>query len=90
MLRQHLSTLTIQTPGRDLPEITSEIRSRVPESRIQQGLLTLFVRHTSASLLVQENADPDQKLQTRTAVLECCQASGACRAVSAAFASAAS
>ena len=59
MLRQHLSTLTVQTPGRGLIEITREVRSNIAQSRIQQGLLTLFIRHTSASLLIQENADPD-------------------------------
>ena len=59
MLRQHLSTLTIQTPGRGLIEITSEVRAHVSQSGIEQGLLTLFIRHTSASLLIQENADPD-------------------------------
>jgi secondary thiamine-phosphate synthase enzyme len=58
MLVQHLSTLTLQTHGRGLIEITGEVRTRVAESGIGQGLLTLFVRHTSASLLVQENADP--------------------------------
>ena len=59
MLGQHLSTLTIQTPGRGLLEITSEVRSNIAQSGIQQGLLTLFIRHTSASLLIQENADLD-------------------------------
>lgn len=59
MLRQHLSTLTIQTPGRGLIEITSEVRAHVSQSGIEQGLLTLFIRHTSASLLIQENEDPD-------------------------------
>ena len=59
MLRQHLFTLTIQTPGRGLIEITDEVRAHVSQSGIEQGLLTLFVRHTSASLLIQENAGPD-------------------------------
>ena len=59
MLRQHLSTLTIQTPGRGLIEITDDVRAHVAQCAIQQGLLTLFIRHTSASLLIQENADPD-------------------------------
>lgn len=59
MLVQHLSTLTLSTRGRGLVEITGEVRSRVGESGVRQGLATLFVRHTSASLLVQENADPD-------------------------------
>ncbi len=59
MLVQHLATLTLSTRGRGLVEITGEVRSRVGESGVRQGLATLFVRHTSASLLVQENADPD-------------------------------
>ncbi|HXD42585.1 MAG TPA: secondary thiamine-phosphate synthase enzyme YjbQ [Ramlibacter sp.] len=59
MLDQHLSTLTIRTPGRGLLEITGEVRKCCAESGIGEGLLTLFLRHTSASLLIQENADPD-------------------------------
>ena len=59
MLRQHLSTLTIQMPVRGLIEITDDVRAHVAQCAIQQGLLTLFIRHTSASLLIQENADPD-------------------------------
>jgi secondary thiamine-phosphate synthase enzyme len=59
MLIQHLATLNFRTPGRGLIEITSEVRSSVAASGIREGLLTLFLRHTSASLLIQENADPD-------------------------------
>ncbi len=59
MLQQHLATLTIQTPGRGLHEITGQVQAQVAASGIANGLLTLFVRHTSASLLIQENADPD-------------------------------
>jgi secondary thiamine-phosphate synthase enzyme len=59
MLRQHCSILTIQTPGRGLVEITGKVKAGVAQSGIRQGLLTLFIRHTSASLLIQENADPD-------------------------------
>ncbi len=59
MLEQAISKLTIRTPGRGLHEITQEVRTCAGKSRITQGLLTLFVRHTSASLLIQENADPD-------------------------------
>jgi secondary thiamine-phosphate synthase enzyme len=58
-LNQHLSNLTIQTRGRGLIEITGEVRAAVAQSGVREGLLTLFVRHTSASLLIQENADPD-------------------------------
>jgi len=58
MLEQHLSSVIIDTAGRGLVEITSEVGARLADSGIRDGLLTLFVRHTSASLLVQENADP--------------------------------
>lgn len=58
-MRQHLSTLAIATRGRGLVEITDQVRAQVHASGIADGVLTLFVRHTSASLLVQENADPD-------------------------------
>lgn len=57
-MRQHLATLAIATRGRGLVEITDEVRAQVDASGIADGVLTLFVRHTSASLLVQENADP--------------------------------
>jgi secondary thiamine-phosphate synthase enzyme len=50
--------LTIETAGPGLREITREVQSLIA---IDEGLCTLFVRHTSASLLVQENADPSAK-----------------------------
>jgi secondary thiamine-phosphate synthase enzyme len=59
MLAQHLATLKFRTPGRGLLEITDEVRRAVAQSGITDGLATLFLRHTSASLVVQENADPD-------------------------------
>lgn len=59
MLRQAFTTLTIESHGRGLREITDEVRTWVSHSGFTTGLLTLFVRHTSASLLIQENADPD-------------------------------
>jgi secondary thiamine-phosphate synthase enzyme len=58
MLRQAATTLVVDTRGRGLVEITRRIAGFVDESRITSGLVTLFVRHTSASLLIQENADP--------------------------------
>jgi secondary thiamine-phosphate synthase enzyme len=58
-MRQALKTLKIQTRGRGLAEITPQVRSWVEEGGMTDGLLTLFIRHTSASLLIQENADPD-------------------------------
>ncbi|MEO1243989.1 MAG: secondary thiamine-phosphate synthase enzyme YjbQ [Pseudomonadota bacterium] len=54
--------LTIDTPGRDLIEITGEIRKLVGGSKVRAGLIHLFMQHTSASLLIQENADPDVRL----------------------------
>lgn len=65
-MRQTQGELRIATRGPGLYEITGEVESWVRETGIQDGLLTLFCRHTSASLLVQENADPD----VRTDLLE--------------------
>jgi secondary thiamine-phosphate synthase enzyme len=59
MLRQAFTTLAIDSRGRGLREITEDVRAWVAHSGFKDGLLTLFVRHTSASLLIQENADPD-------------------------------
>jgi secondary thiamine-phosphate synthase enzyme len=59
MMRQAVETLTVRTRGRGFYEITREIQSRVQEAGLQTGLCTLHLQHTSASLLIQENADPD-------------------------------
>ena len=59
MLRQFSTTLAFETRGRGLVEITRPVLDWVAGAGLQSGLLTLFVRHTSASLLIQENADPD-------------------------------
>ena len=59
MLRQCSAALDFETRGRGLLEITRPVTEWVTDSGMQNGLLTLFVRHTSASLVVQENADPD-------------------------------
>lgn len=53
------TTFTIPTTGPGIFEFTRDVRRFVTDSGAQQGLLTLFIRHTSASLLIQENADPD-------------------------------
>lgn len=53
--------LSVATRGKGLYEITREIAHWLAGARIQTGLLTVFVQHTSASLLIQENADPDVK-----------------------------
>jgi secondary thiamine-phosphate synthase enzyme len=59
MLRQASTLLTVETRGRGLVEFTRAATSWVAQAGFETGLLTLFVRHTSASLLIQENADPD-------------------------------
>lgn len=58
-MRQALYQLHIPTHGKGLVEITDEVSGWVSGQNISMGLLTLFCRHTSASLLIQENADPD-------------------------------
>jgi secondary thiamine-phosphate synthase enzyme len=58
-MRQAARTLTVQTRGAGLVEITREVAGWVAGQAMTTGLLTLFCRHTSASLLIQENADPD-------------------------------
>lgn len=58
-MRQFQTTLDISTPGRGLHEVSGQVRRWVASCGITNGLLTVFIRHTSASLLIQENADPD-------------------------------
>jgi secondary thiamine-phosphate synthase enzyme len=58
-MRQAHTRLAVDTRGRGLSEMTRRIADWVGASGIANGLLTVFVRHTSASLLIQENADPE-------------------------------
>jgi len=58
-MAQATRSLTIVTPGRGLIDVTDRVVGFVREQAIETGLLTVFCRHTSASLLIQENADPD-------------------------------
>jgi secondary thiamine-phosphate synthase enzyme len=53
--------LTIQTPGQGLHEITDRVASIIADAGVGDGLCTVFVRHTSASLTIQENADPSAR-----------------------------
>ena len=65
----HLTdTHQVVTHGKDYVEITSEIQSLVSRSGVADGLVTLFIKHTSASLTVQENADPDVLRDMRDAL----------------------
>lgn len=58
-MRQIQHQFTVETRGKGLHAFTHPVERWVAESGMRDGLLTLFVRHTSASLLIQENADPD-------------------------------
>jgi secondary thiamine-phosphate synthase enzyme len=59
MIRQSFHELAISTRGRGLYEFTDEVVGWIAKNNFTNGLLTLHLRHTSASLLIQENADPD-------------------------------
>jgi len=58
MLRQSSATLSIRASSRGLHEFTDSVRNFVAKSGISDGVLTIFCRHTSASLVIQENAAP--------------------------------
>ena len=58
-MRQAQAEITVPTHGQGLTEFTDEARAFVGKSGMETGLLTVFCRHTSASLLIQENADRD-------------------------------
>jgi len=58
-MQQATRTLTVRTSRRGLTEITGDISAWLSQQNVATGLLTVFCRHTSASLLIQENADPD-------------------------------
>lgn len=53
------TVITVSTRGQGLYEFTDEVEAFLRTSGVEEGLLTVFVRHTSCSLLIQENADPD-------------------------------
>jgi len=56
---QHSQTLSLRTPGPGLVDITREVTAIITDAGIANGVVTLFIRHTSASLTIQENADPN-------------------------------
>lgn len=58
-MKQAHHHLSIPVRGRGLYDVTGEVTAWLAEQPISDGLLTVFVQHTSASLLIQENADPD-------------------------------
>lgn len=60
-MQQAVETLTIPSEGQGLYEFTDALRQFVTAADVATGLVTAYVRHTSCSLLIQENADPDVK-----------------------------
>ncbi|MBW4483549.1 MAG: secondary thiamine-phosphate synthase enzyme YjbQ [Tildeniella torsiva UHER 1998/13D] len=57
--RHHQQVLTLRSRGKSLQRFTADVEQVVRASGIETGLCTVFLRHTSASLIIQENADPD-------------------------------
>lgn len=62
------ATIEVATTGPGLTEITAEAQSFLAEARARDGVLLAFMRHTSASLTIQENADPDVRVDLMTAL----------------------
>jgi secondary thiamine-phosphate synthase enzyme len=60
--------LSVDTPGEGFTEITREVAAFIAEAKAQDGALFLYLRHTSASLVIQENADPDVQRDLVTAL----------------------
>ncbi len=65
-MRQATALCEVATRGRGLVDITRRVEAFLHENPVQSGLLTIWCRHTSASLLVQENADPDVRADLET------------------------
>ncbi len=60
-MRQHQESLEVRTPGRGLHEVTRAVAAVVARSGVTTGLAVVLCRHTSASLVIQENADPSAR-----------------------------
>ena len=58
-MKQYVTEISVATRGKGLYEFTDQVRQWLRVCKVSTGLLTVFIRHTSASLTVQENADPD-------------------------------
>ena len=70
------ATLAVETPGEGFVEITREVARFVADAGARDGALFLFIRHTSASLTIQENADPDVRTDLVTALRQLAPESG--------------
>jgi secondary thiamine-phosphate synthase enzyme len=65
-MRHHAEVLRVHTRGRGTQEITEQVADVVRRSEVERGLCTVFVHHTSASLIICENADPDVRRDLET------------------------
>jgi len=65
-MKQQFHELTISTRGRGFYDFTRELESWIAQNKFRDGLVTLHLKHTSASLLIQENADPDVRRDLET------------------------
>lgn len=66
----YTAAFEVRTQGRGMTEITSEVAGLVSRSGADNGLLNIFIQHTSASLFINENADPDVRLDLETFLSE--------------------
>jgi secondary thiamine-phosphate synthase enzyme len=57
-LKLHRADITVSTEGKGFTDITERVRREVAAAKVREGLVSVFVMHTSASLVIQENADP--------------------------------
>ncbi|MEM9006661.1 MAG: secondary thiamine-phosphate synthase enzyme YjbQ [Cyanobacteria bacterium P01_F01_bin.86] len=64
--RHYQKVLDFQTRGKSLQRFTRQVQAIVSESGVTTGMCTVFIRHTSASLIIQENADPDVLVDLET------------------------
>ena len=67
-LEQKIGAITVATRGGRLTDVTREVAAWLKQQGAREGLATLFMRHTSASLLIQENADPDVQVDLVSAL----------------------
>ncbi|MBL4907226.1 MAG: YjbQ family protein [Sneathiella sp.] len=62
MIRQKSGEISLNTRGRGLNDVTGSIHEWLDDTGLSEGVLTVFIQHSSASLIIQENADPDVQL----------------------------
>jgi len=60
-MRQHQARIEVRTPGRGFLEVTARVAQVVADAGVETGMCHVFVRHTSCSLCIQENADPSAR-----------------------------